>query len=288
MASVFAQTKADNFQVIVVDNDEHETARQTIQPFLDKYGDRIRYVHAPARNISIARNAVLDHAETKWVAFIDDDEFASYDWLFNLASLRARADIILGPVKAVYNDDTPKWVSACDFHSTLVKEDIWNAFTGNVMLDMDTVRRCAARFDIRFGKTGGEDTFFFRHMKAHGASIVYAENAVIYEDVPAVRATAAWILRRKYRSGQTHWDMTTAFAEKSRPVLALSAAAKSAVSLAMATTNFYSRKRLMFWLARSAFHAGVVSKMFGSKTREEYAVAPAAKPSDASPVVLQS
>jgi succinoglycan biosynthesis protein ExoM len=36
------------------------------------------------RNISIARNAALDVAETLWVAFIDDDEHASATWLANL------------------------------------------------------------------------------------------------------------------------------------------------------------------------------------------------------------
>jgi hypothetical protein len=35
------------------------------------------YVHAPARNISIARNACLDAADAPLIAFIDDDETAT-------------------------------------------------------------------------------------------------------------------------------------------------------------------------------------------------------------------
>ena len=41
----------------------------------------ISYIHAPARNISIARNACVEAATGKWIAFIDDDELASENWL---------------------------------------------------------------------------------------------------------------------------------------------------------------------------------------------------------------
>ena len=42
------------------------------------------YVHCPASNISIARNACLDNSTGDFLAFIDDDETASSEWLAEL------------------------------------------------------------------------------------------------------------------------------------------------------------------------------------------------------------
>ena len=63
------------------------------------------YVHAPARNISIARNAALDAAQAPLVAFIDDDETATPLWLAALLECHQQtsATIIFGPVQAVYD-----------------------------------------------------------------------------------------------------------------------------------------------------------------------------------------
>ena len=279
LESILKQERvSQDFQVIVVDNDEQDSAKSLVEPFIARYGSRVRYVHAPFGNISIARNAVLDNTQTRWLAFIDDDEIAAYDWLSQLAGHSKKADIVLGPCQAIYGDDAPAWASICDFHSNTAKHDLWNAYTSNVLIDMDVVRRTASRFDLRLGKTGGEDTFFFKHLKANGATIAYAENALVFEGVAPSRTNLRWVLRRKYRSGQTHWDAVMAFGEAGHLQLALAAAGKSIYSLAKAAVSLNQHKRF-FWLARAVFHAGVTSKLFGAQTHEEYASAPSAVPS---------
>ena len=61
------------------------------------------YLHAPARNISIARNACLEAASAPLVAFIDDDEIARPGWLAGLvADMDApNADVVFGKVAAL-------------------------------------------------------------------------------------------------------------------------------------------------------------------------------------------
>ena len=51
---------------------------------------QITYVHAPARNISRARNACLALATAPLIAFIDDDEVASPQWLAALMDTQTK------------------------------------------------------------------------------------------------------------------------------------------------------------------------------------------------------
>ena len=76
-------------RVIVADNDDTPSAKERVERGFAEHGLHGRYVHAPARNISIARNACLDAASAPFAAFVDDDETVRPDWL---ARLIARAE----------------------------------------------------------------------------------------------------------------------------------------------------------------------------------------------------
>src|SRR3954453_12409000 len=88
-----------SLRVIVADNDAEPEARTRVLTAAEAHGLDVVYRHAPARNISLARNACLDAATAEWIAFLDDDETASPGWL---AALLAEAqvggwDAVLGP-----------------------------------------------------------------------------------------------------------------------------------------------------------------------------------------------
>ena len=59
-------------RIIVADNDDIPSARECIERAAREFGLNLTYVRAPARNISIARNACLDAATAPFLAFIDD------------------------------------------------------------------------------------------------------------------------------------------------------------------------------------------------------------------------
>ena len=63
-------------RAIVIDNDETPSACDRVEAIAQTLSIPVKYVHAPANNISIARNAGLDAATAQWIAFIDDDEEA--------------------------------------------------------------------------------------------------------------------------------------------------------------------------------------------------------------------
>ena len=70
-----------SLRVVVADNDSEPEARDRVFAAAAEWAVDVTYIHAPARNICIARNACLEAATGDWVAFLDDDETASPGWL---------------------------------------------------------------------------------------------------------------------------------------------------------------------------------------------------------------
>jgi len=93
LASVQAQTGVDDrlAGIIVVDNDPEGTARSTVDGSAGPFP--VRYVHAPRPGVATARNAGLAATGAPLIAFLDDDEAASPDWL--AALLAALCDLIV-------------------------------------------------------------------------------------------------------------------------------------------------------------------------------------------------
>jgi succinoglycan biosynthesis protein ExoM len=107
-------------RIVVADNDTVPSAQARVDGLRSTIPHEIAYVHCPASNISIARNACLENATGDFLAFIDDDEDASEEWLVELLATAndTRADVVLGPVRSVYSETAPAWMREGDFHST--------------------------------------------------------------------------------------------------------------------------------------------------------------------------
>jgi succinoglycan biosynthesis protein ExoM len=100
--------------IIVSDNDDEPSAKALVEQLAPTLDIPVRYIHSPARNISIARNACLDASRARFVAFIDDDETATEEWLTRLvaAAEASRAEVVLGPVRAIHDGQTVISVAA--------------------------------------------------------------------------------------------------------------------------------------------------------------------------------
>jgi succinoglycan biosynthesis protein ExoM len=263
-------------RVIVADNDVTPSARDRVDAMRSAISFEIAYVHCPASNISIARNACLDHATGDFVAFIDDDETASQDWLAELLAMAdtTGADAVLGPVKAVYANVAPAWMQRGDFHSTLpvwVADEIRTGYTCNVLLRRSAPSLAGRRFNIALGRSGGEDTEFFAHMHEAGGRIAFAEDALVYEPVPNGRATVSWLAKRRFRMGQTHGRMlleaATGLGRWRAIALAGTKSAYCFVAAALLAASTVKRHR---YGLRGIMHAGVVSGLFGVREIEQY------------------
>lgn len=164
----------------------------------------------PARGLAAVRNACLDAtpADADFIAFIDDDEWVTPDWLDTLLAMQSQtdADVVQGPVIPDYPRAAPAWMRRGRYHEVgpfADGEALSHGASGNVLIRRAAISETGARFHADFNATGGEDVDFFHHLLCRGSRIVAAANAIAYEAVPQDRMSLAWILRRRFRTGHT-------------------------------------------------------------------------------------
>lgn len=278
LASIAAQI-APNLciRVIVADNDDDDRRRAAIRAHGKALGLSLKYVHAPARNISVARNACLDEATSDWIAFIDDDEVARPNWLTNLVAARKSMDVVFGVSQAGYGPEAPKWMVEGDFHSNRISgnDPPWNGYTANVLMDRRTIARGGLRFSEALGQTGGEDTMFFFEAHQRGSRFGYAPDAIVDEPTPRCRSSLRWLLLRRFRSGQIHYLLLKHSTGATGG--ALLAALKASWCSGRALLALALSTRAAEHLLRSSLHLGVVAAGIGFAPYREYAKTKAAR-----------
>jgi len=261
-----------NVRILVIDNDYEPTAQNIVTEFRSRTDIHVDYKHVAGQNISVARNAGLDAATTPWLVFVDDDEYASTNWLVELVANRDGANAVFGPCEAIYSEGTPNWIRQGDYHSNRITERdrITTGYTSNVLIDMGFVRRHGLRFDPALGRTGGEDTMFFHAMYRKGGVLRYASRAIVYESVVPSRANFVWVVKRRYRAGQARALVSHKFDRSEYTRLSWRAPLKVAICAIMAAVTSPNRARAMWWLLRGILHWGTVSYALGASVHEEY------------------
>jgi succinoglycan biosynthesis protein ExoM len=248
--------------VIVADNDDLPSASGLVEDVRRNFPHPLRYIHAPGRNISIARNACLEAAQSPWIAFLDDDEVTSPVWIGSLwrTVCSTGADAAFGPVLADYPTGTPPWLLRLDLHSTrpvLRSGEVETGYTGNALLRWLGAPWMALRFEVQRGVTGGEDTAFFFAARRMGARYAPAPDATVYEAVEPRRLTFGWLAHRRFRMGQTYVSSVSTMS--ARLALFLTALAKSLACGAAVLVCLPWAERRHFWALRGLLQMGVVA-----------------------------
>jgi glycosyltransferase involved in cell wall biosynthesis len=193
--------------VLVVDNDEHQSGRITFEKACGLDNPAARYIVASPRGIARARNRALEEStDADFIVFLDDDEFASPLWLQELLQAQRQfdADVVAGPVIPVF-ENAPKWVVRGRFFDRLTYPtgtEVEFVASGNTLVKGSIARQF--RFDLRFDRSGSEDTHFFLRVRQSGARSVWANEAEVFETVPQQRTTCEWLLRRAYIDANGH------------------------------------------------------------------------------------
>ena len=205
IAQAEEQLPAVEVGIVVVDNDAGASARSV--PALGN--PRVRYVVEPEPGIAAARNRALDEAAgSDLLVFIDDDERPHPGWLAHLLATHQRtgAALVAGAVVSAFPHEPDAYLRAGDFFRRRrlpTGTPLTVAATNNLLLDLHVVRRLDLRFDPRFGLSGGEDTLFTRRLGRSGAGMVWCDEAVVTDAVPAARLTRSWVLARALSSGNS-------------------------------------------------------------------------------------
>lgn len=268
-----------SLEVIVVDNDIEESGRALCEKYKSQQtAVDISYYVNGERNLSVVRNTTVEKANGDLLVFIDDDEWADYNWIESLYSAidHYSADAIFGKVNVHYPEGSPDWIAdgdmfAKDNHATgtVLKKGA----TSNAMLKAHWVKTQGFRFDPVFGKSGGEDTDFFHRIYKAGGKLVFDNAAVVSETVEGHRLNLEYLKKQNIRIGQTHWDYLwsqqsgISFIKTGVFVLAQIAGA----ALFLLVTLPFGKKRYAKWyllLIRNI--QKVKTALVGSKTVELY------------------
>ncbi|MEL6681958.1 MAG: glycosyltransferase family 2 protein [Pseudomonadota bacterium] len=262
-----------DLSILVVDNDDHPSAADMVEAMAAEALIPLRYVHCPQGNISIARNGALGHSAARFVAFIDDDEVAPSDWLVHLTRQmeNSGSDVVLGPVEAEYTEDAPAWMRRTRIHATMpvwVDDKIITGYTCNVLIDRHSSALRNRLFDLSLGQTGGEDTAFFANAVADGGSISFSPDALLFETIPPDRVSFRWLLRRRFRMGQTHGRLV---AEKGAS-LRLWAVTVCKVLYCIGATILQLpwQDRRNMAILRGGLHMGALSGLAGGQGLQQY------------------
>ena len=166
------------------------------------------YVHEPRPGIAAARNALLAAAtDADLIAFIDDDEWPEPGWLDALVATADRfaADVVTGVVLSAYDERPPAWLEpSFDRPRQATGTPVAWPRTGNVLVRRAALEDPPLRFRESYGLSGGSDSMLFLELARRGASMVWADEAIVHEQVPASRTNLRWVLRRSFRLGNTH------------------------------------------------------------------------------------
>jgi glycosyltransferase involved in cell wall biosynthesis len=254
------------FSIVVVDNDWEQSAKPVVDAIRQRSRVSMQYCVEPEKNLALARNRAVESAQGTFVAFIDDDEFPSSDWLLLLYKTCGmfKADGVLGPVKPHFEEVPPLWIVKSGVlqrpsHPTGQVLQWRETRTGNVLLRksiFDGVGHC---FDPVFGRQG-EDLDFFRRMIGKGYVFVWCDEAAVYETQPKERQSRSYLLRRALLRGSVAY----------RHIPTTRGVLKSAVAVCLYTTalpllHCTGHHRFMKYLLKDCDHLGKLLAFVGVK-----------------------
>src|ERR1700690_4174155 len=148
------QGDVPGFEVLVVDNDAAGSAAAVCEEFRDRL--RLRYMVEPVRGIALARNRAVASSESPFLAFIDDDNEATPNWLASLHRVAEaqKADAVFGPIVFRFVEEPPAWIRQCGFFeypaiATGVDVPWYWTRTSNAYVRRASLPNRAAPFDTR-------------------------------------------------------------------------------------------------------------------------------------------
>jgi len=255
-------------ELLICNNGDADTKPQiehTLANHLPTFKGTVRVINSPENNIAIGRNVVLDNATFDLIAFLDDDEYPSANWLVEMMAVRNECGsvVVAGPVLPVFEEACPTWVKTTDLHNVRNRTNkgaISMTGTGNVLIDTRPIK--TLRFNRSFGQTGGSDTEFFLRLYDEGHAMHWASNALVYEDIPADRAQTAYMLKRfKIQGNNYRRIMQARGAIKSTPLFLTRAVFMCIASLPIAGVLWILKKPTAGdWLKRSFSNYGKLFK----------------------------
>jgi succinoglycan biosynthesis protein ExoM len=207
------------FEILIIDNSDKGSAQKPVEAFAEMTQcPQVRYVQAHPPNIAVARNVGVTTAKGRFVAMIDDDMVLDRTWLQGIADFLAdeSVDVICGPVEPLFENPA---LATPDAHQFFNRDAALPAgaellvmgprrtrgfvpATSNSIFRRATCLADEPCFDMRYGRTGGEDVDLLCRLQRRGRRFVWAAGARTFEIVPVHRCSPTYLEQRSYSGGQ--------------------------------------------------------------------------------------
>jgi GT2 family glycosyltransferase len=179
----------------------------------------VRYIAEPAPGVAHARNAGIQAARGRLVAFMDDDAIADPGWLESLlAAFDQHRESLLavgGPVRALWGRAPSRWLrghlltflSLVDYgpEPRALRIPHEPLFGCNIALSRETALAIGG-FRPSLGRVGsrllsGDEVDLQVRLHGAGGRVYYEPKASVGHRIAAERMTRRWFLRRVFSQG---------------------------------------------------------------------------------------
>jgi succinoglycan biosynthesis protein ExoM len=204
--SILNQITTYHYEIIVCDNDIEETAKDVVSDF-----SNIFYYVQPAKGLANIRNFAISKSNSEFILFIDDDEYASPNWISSMmqCQLNFNADVVLGGLVYEVPENFPSYIKkSCHFKPRIrldgKRAKLNDGYTGNTLVKRDLFLLRTPPFQVKFNFVGGEDTDFFNFLLKNNKIIVFSEFSIIFEVQDKNRLNLFWFFRRGLLGGKSY------------------------------------------------------------------------------------
>lgn len=205
------------FEIIIV-IDGNEKLKQKIESEFKRINKILIVENKKNEGPSVSRNRGVDLAKGDIVAFIDDDAFATLDWLETIVKdffEYPEISALGGKLIPVYENGARKlpeellWIVGCTYKGHPVKKQfVRNVISANMAVKREVFKdiQFEKMFDGRNWKM--EDTLFgIRLFMKSKNAILYDPAMVVYHNVSKDRTKIKYILQRSYSEGRLKYDL---------------------------------------------------------------------------------
>ena len=184
----------NNIKLIMVDDGSTDESSSLIKKWVRKYPKNIKYIYKENGGQSSARNLGLKYVDTKWVTFIDPDDFVDSQFFFNIDNYISKNSdskiSLLGCKIIFFFENTQSFKDTHPLNFKFANEKLIpidkiskeiQLSASSAIFDYDIIKDNNILFDSKV-KPNFEDAHFIAHflLKAKKTNVSFLKNAVYY------------------------------------------------------------------------------------------------------------